>query len=82
MPLKLLHNEYLVNLGFALTSFNARTYLCIVSLIPLHLIFSFTAWFFYGVTIGGLLYLKIKFPDLPRTYTVKELHIIVKLLQM
>ncbi|XP_058254411.1 b(0,+)-type amino acid transporter 1 isoform X1 [Hemibagrus wyckioides] len=32
--------------------------------------FSFTAWFFYGVTISGLLYLKIKFPDLPRTYTV------------
>ncbi|TSM77382.1 b(0,+)-type amino acid transporter 1 [Bagarius yarrelli] len=30
--------------------------------------FSFTAWFFYGVTIIGLLYLKIKFPHLPRTY--------------
>ncbi|KAF4084282.1 hypothetical protein AMELA_G00126860 [Ameiurus melas] len=32
--------------------------------------FSFTAWFFYGVTISGLLYIKIKFPDLPRAYTV------------
>ncbi|XP_017546304.1 b(0,+)-type amino acid transporter 1 isoform X1 [Pygocentrus nattereri] len=32
--------------------------------------FSFTAWFFYGVTISGLLYLKIKRRDLPRTYTV------------
>ncbi|XP_072545246.1 b(0,+)-type amino acid transporter 1-like [Salminus brasiliensis] len=32
--------------------------------------FSFTAWFFYGVTLSGLLYLKIKKRDLPRTYTV------------
>ncbi|XP_017330871.1 b(0,+)-type amino acid transporter 1 isoform X1 [Ictalurus punctatus] len=32
--------------------------------------FSFTAWFFYGVTISGLLYIKIKFPELPRAYTV------------
>ncbi|XP_030644069.1 b(0,+)-type amino acid transporter 1 [Chanos chanos] len=32
--------------------------------------FSFTAWFFYGVTISGLLYLKIKKPDLPRPYKV------------
>ncbi|RXN24413.1 b(0,+)-type amino acid transporter 1-like protein [Labeo rohita] len=32
--------------------------------------FSFTAWFFYGVTISGLLYLKIKKPENPRTITV------------
>ncbi|KAG9268811.1 b(0,+)-type amino acid transporter 1 isoform X1 [Astyanax mexicanus] len=32
--------------------------------------FSFTAWFFYGVTLSGLLYLKIKKRDLPRSYTV------------
>ncbi|XP_052010103.1 b(0,+)-type amino acid transporter 1 isoform X3 [Xyrauchen texanus] len=32
--------------------------------------FSFTAWFFYGVTFSGLLYLKIKKPELPRAITV------------
>ncbi|XP_062863740.1 b(0,+)-type amino acid transporter 1 [Trichomycterus rosablanca] len=32
--------------------------------------FSFTSWLFYGITISGLLYLKIKFPDLPRPYKV------------
>ncbi|XP_003962365.1 b(0,+)-type amino acid transporter 1-like [Takifugu rubripes] len=32
--------------------------------------FSFTAWFFYGITVSGLLYLKIKKPDLPRSYRV------------
>ncbi|XP_056111909.1 b(0,+)-type amino acid transporter 1 isoform X1 [Rhinichthys klamathensis goyatoka] len=32
--------------------------------------FSFTAWIFYGMTISGLLYLKIKKPDLPRKITV------------
>nr|XP_055027585.1 b(0,+)-type amino acid transporter 1 isoform X2 [Misgurnus anguillicaudatus] len=32
--------------------------------------FSFTAWFFYGITLSGLLYLKIKKPELPRAITV------------
>ncbi|NWW50645.1 BAT1 protein, partial [Pedionomus torquatus] len=32
--------------------------------------FSFIAWFFYGMTITGLLYLKIKKPELPRSYKV------------
>uniref|UniRef100_A0A8B9QR98 b(0,+)-type amino acid transporter 1 n=1 Tax=Anas platyrhynchos TaxID=8839 RepID=A0A8B9QR98_ANAPL len=32
--------------------------------------FSFIAWFFYGMTISGLLYLKIKKPELPRSYKV------------
>ncbi|KAI3367948.1 hypothetical protein L3Q82_026771 [Scortum barcoo] len=32
--------------------------------------FSFTAWFFYAITLSGLLYLKIKKPDLPRSYRV------------
>uniref|UniRef100_A0A3B3BUN9 b(0,+)-type amino acid transporter 1 n=1 Tax=Oryzias melastigma TaxID=30732 RepID=A0A3B3BUN9_ORYME len=31
---------------------------------------SFTAWFFYGITLGGLIYLKIKKKDLPRPYSV------------
>ncbi|XP_041928746.1 b(0,+)-type amino acid transporter 1 [Alosa sapidissima] len=32
--------------------------------------FSFTAWFFYGTTLCGLLYLKIRRPDLPRVFKV------------
>ncbi|KAM9340746.1 b(0,+)-type amino acid transporter 1 [Symphorus nematophorus] len=32
--------------------------------------FSFTAWFFYAITLAGLLYLKIKKPELPRPYRV------------
>ncbi|XP_062253638.1 b(0,+)-type amino acid transporter 1-like [Platichthys flesus] len=32
--------------------------------------FSFTAWFFYAITLSGLLYLKIKKPELPRPYSV------------
>ncbi|KAK7905254.1 hypothetical protein WMY93_017861 [Mugilogobius chulae] len=32
--------------------------------------FSFTAWFFYGITLSGLIYLKIKRADLPRPYKV------------
>lgn len=84
MPLKHLHYEYLVNLGFVYEDyfFNARKYLRTVSLNQFHLIISFTAWFFYGVTISGLLYIKIKFPELPRAYTVREFHMIVTLLRM
>ncbi|XP_053133282.1 b(0,+)-type amino acid transporter 1-like [Hemicordylus capensis] len=33
-------------------------------------LFSFTAWLFYGTTIAGLLYLKIKKPELPSSYKV------------
>ncbi|XP_062981554.1 b(0,+)-type amino acid transporter 1-like [Elgaria multicarinata webbii] len=33
-------------------------------------LFSFTAWLFYGITVTGLLYLKIKKPELPRSYKV------------
>ncbi|XP_053366367.1 b(0,+)-type amino acid transporter 1-like isoform X2 [Clarias gariepinus] len=33
-------------------------------------LFSFTSWFFYGVTVSGLLYLKIKKSDLPQAYKV------------
>ncbi|KAL0969661.1 hypothetical protein UPYG_G00230430 [Umbra pygmaea] len=32
--------------------------------------FSFTAWFFFAITLSGLLYLKIKKPELPRPYRV------------
>lgn len=32
--------------------------------------FSFTAWFFYAITLSGLLYLKIRKPQLPRPYSV------------
>uniref|UniRef100_A0A4W6FAW3 Zmp:0000001267 n=1 Tax=Lates calcarifer TaxID=8187 RepID=A0A4W6FAW3_LATCA len=31
---------------------------------------SFTAWFFYAITLSGLIYLKIKKPELPRPYRV------------
>ncbi|XP_068195362.1 b(0,+)-type amino acid transporter 1 [Antennarius striatus] len=32
--------------------------------------FSFTAWFFYAITLSGLIYLKIRKPHLPRPYKV------------
>ncbi|XP_017281590.1 b(0,+)-type amino acid transporter 1 isoform X2 [Kryptolebias marmoratus] len=32
--------------------------------------FSFTAWIFYAITLSGLIYLKIKKPELPRPYSV------------
>ncbi|KAM3594684.1 uncharacterized protein V6R79_012209 [Siganus canaliculatus] len=32
--------------------------------------FSFTAWFFYAITLSGLLYLKIRKPELHRPYKV------------
>ncbi|XP_068195448.1 b(0,+)-type amino acid transporter 1-like isoform X2 [Antennarius striatus] len=32
--------------------------------------FSFTSWLFYGITLSGMIYLKIKKPDLPRPYKV------------
>ncbi|XP_004084716.1 b(0,+)-type amino acid transporter 1 [Oryzias latipes] len=32
--------------------------------------FSFTAWFFYGITLGGLIYLKIKMKNIPRPFSV------------
>ncbi|XP_068608290.1 b(0,+)-type amino acid transporter 1 [Brachionichthys hirsutus] len=35
--------------------------------------FSFTAWFFYAVTLSGLIYLKIRKPHLPRPYKVPVL---------
>ncbi|XP_040204471.1 b(0,+)-type amino acid transporter 1-like isoform X2 [Rana temporaria] len=31
---------------------------------------SFTTWLFYGTTIAGLIYMKIKKPDIPRPYKV------------
>lgn len=39
-------------------------------LFVLIVIVSFTAWFFYGITLSGLLYLKIKKPELHRPYKV------------
>ncbi|XP_073688695.1 b(0,+)-type amino acid transporter 1 [Garra rufa] len=42
--------------------------------------FSFSAWFFYGVTVSGLLYLKIKKPEIPRTITVPIIIPIIVLL--
>uniref|UniRef100_A0A8D3AJU6 b(0,+)-type amino acid transporter 1 n=1 Tax=Scophthalmus maximus TaxID=52904 RepID=A0A8D3AJU6_SCOMX len=38
--------------------------------------FSFTAWFFYAITLSGLLYLKIKKPELPRPYRVSVILIV------
>ncbi|KAF7665296.1 hypothetical protein LDENG_00144670 [Lucifuga dentata] len=37
-------------------------------------IFSFSAWLFYGITLSGLIYLRIKKPELPRPYRVSFIH--------
>lgn len=47
--------------------------------IPLHFILSFTAWFFYAITLSGLLYLKIKKPELDRSYRVGVTRIHIKI---
>uniref|UniRef100_A0A8C9QY84 b(0,+)-type amino acid transporter 1 n=1 Tax=Scleropages formosus TaxID=113540 RepID=A0A8C9QY84_SCLFO len=50
-----------------------KTVLALVVLIPgdfesIINYFSFTAWFFYGITVSGLLYLKIKKPEMRGSY--------------
>ncbi|MFT7813359.1 hypothetical protein Z043-121673 [Arapaima gigas] len=52
-----------------------KTVLALLVLIPgdfqsIISLFSFTSWFFYGITVTGLLYLKLKKPELRRTFTV------------
>uniref|UniRef100_A0A3B4BJ63 b(0,+)-type amino acid transporter 1 n=1 Tax=Periophthalmus magnuspinnatus TaxID=409849 RepID=A0A3B4BJ63_9GOBI len=37
----------------------------------------FTAWFFYGITLSGLIYLKIKRPDLPRVPIILPVIVII-----
>ncbi|GLD47558.1 b(0,+)-type amino acid transporter 1-like protein [Lates japonicus] len=58
-----------------LTPSPALIFTTIISLVVLILgtsissFFSFTAWFFYAITLSGLIYLKIKKPELPRPFT-------------
>ncbi|XP_061482036.1 b(0,+)-type amino acid transporter 1-like [Rhineura floridana] len=64
-----------------LTPFPALIFTSVVSLImvipgsfsQIVNLFSFTAWLFYGITITGLLYLKIKKPELPRSFKLSEI---------
>ncbi|XP_063298193.1 b(0,+)-type amino acid transporter 1-like [Pelobates fuscus] len=51
------------------------TFISLIMIIPSDFssivnLFSFTAWLFYGITISGLVYIKIKKPDIPRPYKV------------
>ncbi|XP_013932102.1 PREDICTED: b(0,+)-type amino acid transporter 1-like [Thamnophis sirtalis] len=60
------------------TPFPALIFTCVVSIImvipasfnKIVNLFSFTAWIFNGISVASLLYLKIKKPELPRSYKV------------
>uniref|UniRef100_A0A8B9CQ46 b(0,+)-type amino acid transporter 1 n=1 Tax=Anser brachyrhynchus TaxID=132585 RepID=A0A8B9CQ46_9AVES len=49
---------------------SSLVYLSLKDILPHPFVVYFIAWFFYGMTISGLLYLKIKKPELPRSYKV------------
>ncbi|KAM4787490.1 LOW QUALITY PROTEIN: b(0,+)-type amino acid transporter 1-like [Cyanocitta cristata] len=71
---------WLISLSVALSTFGSSNgtffsggRVCYIAAREGHMVSTekgFMAWLFYGLTISGLLYLKIKKPELPRSYKV------------